>query len=239
MSPITQELQQQTQQQQQQQPPPPPPAHQLYPALHLYPVNNSFLPKQIALPPGDEHVIIGRQSDSMTVPGERNGYFDSKALDRRHAEVWEEDGKIFIRDVKSSNGTYINGERLSPEGVESDPFELRTDDILEFGIDIFEEDSQTIIHHKVAAKVHCVLGPEDLPLHALQNTTQDGLEQNSALGNAPGDPIKYPDSSSVPQNDSTQNPNAGRRPSMTSLAQSNPPDFRGVDASVSALQGDE
>lgn len=38
--------------------------------------------------------------------------------------------QIFIRDVKSSNGTFINGERLSVEGVESDQFELKTDDIV-------------------------------------------------------------------------------------------------------------
>lgn len=38
--------------------------------------------------------------------------------------------QIYIKDVKSSNGTFINGERLSAEGVESDPFELKTDDIV-------------------------------------------------------------------------------------------------------------
>lgn len=38
--------------------------------------------------------------------------------------------QIYIKDVKSSNGTFINGERLSPEGAESDPFELKTDDIV-------------------------------------------------------------------------------------------------------------
>ncbi|KAG8932074.1 hypothetical protein FRC02_001704 [Tulasnella sp. 418] len=181
---------QQQLQQQQQQPP-----HQLYPALHLYPLNDSFVPKQIALPPGGQHVKIGRQTNAKTVPGERNGYFDSKVLSRQHAEVWEEGGKIFIRDVKSSNGTFINGERLSQEGIESDPFELKTDDTVEFGIDIVGEDNKTIIHHKVAAKVICVLGPEDLqslPLHAshaFQNrraTIQGGLQQNSAQGNALG-----------------------------------------------------
>lgn len=36
--------------------------------------------------------------------------------------------QIFIKDVKSSNGTFINGERLSQEGVESEPFELKTGD---------------------------------------------------------------------------------------------------------------
>ena len=38
--------------------------------------------------------------------------------------------KIYIKDVKSSNGTFINGERLSPEGLESEPYELKTDDIV-------------------------------------------------------------------------------------------------------------
>ena len=38
--------------------------------------------------------------------------------------------QIFIKDVKSSNGTFINGERLSPEGLESEPFELKSDDIV-------------------------------------------------------------------------------------------------------------
>lgn len=36
--------------------------------------------------------------------------------------------QIFIRDVRSSNGTFINGERLSPEGVESDPVEIKNED---------------------------------------------------------------------------------------------------------------
>ena len=38
--------------------------------------------------------------------------------------------QIYIKDVKSSNGTFINGERLSPESVESEPFELKSDDIV-------------------------------------------------------------------------------------------------------------
>ncbi|EJD50126.1 hypothetical protein AURDEDRAFT_20516, partial [Auricularia subglabra TFB-10046 SS5] len=92
---------------------------------------------------------------------ERNGYFDTKVLSRQHAEVWEESGKIWIKDVKSSNGTFINSIRLSPEGVESEPFELHTDDIVEFGIDIVGEDNKTIIHHKVAARCTCILSPDD------------------------------------------------------------------------------
>jgi pSer/pThr/pTyr-binding forkhead associated (FHA) protein len=111
----------------------------------------------ISLVPSGTRVKIGRQTNAKTVPGERNGYFDSKVLSRQHAEVWEEGGKvrslvlciiyaskldrcmnvtffsalitqIFIKDVKSSNGTFVNGDRLSAEGVESDPWELKTED---------------------------------------------------------------------------------------------------------------
>ena len=38
--------------------------------------------------------------------------------------------QIFIKDVKSSNGTFINGERLSAEGVESEAFELKSEDVV-------------------------------------------------------------------------------------------------------------
>ncbi|KAG8872988.1 hypothetical protein FRB97_007135 [Tulasnella sp. 331] len=186
---LQQQMQQQHQQQQQQNIQPP---NAFFPSLHLYPLNESFVPKQIALAPQNGRVKIGRQTNAKTVPGERNGYFDSKVLSRQHAEIWEEGGKIYIKDVKSSNGTFINGERLSPEGVESEPFELKSDDTVEFGIDIVGEDNKTIIHHKVAAKVFCIFTPDDLqslPLHQgrrpgnMQNQLQTTNQlQNSALG---------------------------------------------------------
>src|SRR5882724_9983912 len=64
---------------------------QPFPALNLFPLNDSFIPKHIHL---NQRVKIGRQTNAKTVPGERNGYFDSKVLSRAHAEVWEENGKV-------------------------------------------------------------------------------------------------------------------------------------------------
>lgn len=64
------------------------------PALVLYPNNDSFLPKTISLVPSGTRVKIGRQTNQKTVPGQTNGYFDSKVLSRQHAEVWEEGGKV-------------------------------------------------------------------------------------------------------------------------------------------------
>ncbi|KAN0062776.1 hypothetical protein ACQY0O_004971 [Thecaphora frezii] len=135
----------------------------VYPALHLHPLNDTFAPKQISLaPPSAENKIkIGRQTNAKTVPNPSNGYFDSKVLSRMHAEVWCQDGKVYIKDVRSSNGTFINGERLSPEAQESDVFELHNEDMVEFGIDIVGDDSKTIIHHKVACRVYLVITAED------------------------------------------------------------------------------
>ncbi|KAL1959836.1 hypothetical protein VTO42DRAFT_981 [Malbranchea cinnamomea] len=122
--------------------------------LSLIPLNGTFEKKQITVPYFPEVLRIGRQTNGKTVPSPTNGYFDSKVLSRQHAEIWaDRSGKIWIRDVKSSNGTFINGQRLSPESRESDPHELREHDTLELGIDIISEDQKTIVHHKVSAKV--------------------------------------------------------------------------------------
>ncbi|KAH9918687.1 uncharacterized protein B0H18DRAFT_1086818 [Fomitopsis serialis] len=154
------------------------------PALYLYPLNDSFVPKHISLV-NNLRVKIGRQTNAKTVPAERNGFFDSKVLSRQHAEVWEEGGKIYIKDVKSSNGTFINGERLSPEGLESEPFELKSEDIVEFGIDIVGEDNKTIIHHKVAARVLCVFNDQDAQAAARAEAQQNPPSYGTVAGQAP------------------------------------------------------
>ncbi|KAI8603419.1 hypothetical protein EDD21DRAFT_369114 [Dissophora ornata] len=122
------------------------------PTLVLEPVNNGFATKSLDLPE-NTHVKIGRQTGVTTAPSAANGYFDSKVLSRIHAEVWSENSKVFIKDLKSSNGTFLNGKRLSPENVESEPFELNQNDHLEFGIDIMD-DSGSMLHEKVACKVY-------------------------------------------------------------------------------------
>ncbi|KAI1092959.1 hypothetical protein F5B19DRAFT_179975 [Rostrohypoxylon terebratum] len=124
------------------------------PVLYLLSLNGTFERKTISVPFSPETLRIGRQTNAKTVPTPVNGFFDSKVLSRQHAEIWaDRQGKIWIRDVKSSNGTFVNGTRLSQENRESEPHELQTSDHLELGIDIVSEDQKTVVHHKVAAKV--------------------------------------------------------------------------------------
>lgn len=122
--------------------------------LHLVPMNKTFDRKTISIPYSPDILRVGRQTNTKTVPSAFNAYFDSKVLSRQHAEIWaERDGKIWIRDVKSSNGTFVNGKRLSPENKDSEPHPLKEQDVLELGIDIVSEDQKTVVHHKVAARV--------------------------------------------------------------------------------------
>jgi hypothetical protein len=124
------------------------------PVLYLLSMNGTFERKTITVPYYPDSLRIGRQTNAKTVPTPSNGYFDSKVLSRQHAEIWaDRNGKVWIRDVKSSNGTFVNGARLSPENRDSEPHELQTQDHLELGIDIVSEDQKTVVHHKVAAKV--------------------------------------------------------------------------------------
>ncbi|CAI4219095.1 unnamed protein product [Parascedosporium putredinis] len=61
--------------------------------------------------------------------------FKSKVVSRRHCEFWFENGKWYIKDVKSSSGTFLNHIRLSPPGTESRPYAVNDGDIIQLGID--------------------------------------------------------------------------------------------------------
>ena len=44
--------------------------------------------------------------------------------------------QFYIKDTKSSNGTFVNENRLSPSGEESGLVELKSRDILQFGVNV-------------------------------------------------------------------------------------------------------
>ncbi|KAI7890808.1 uncharacterized protein EV154DRAFT_563942 [Mucor mucedo] len=76
---------------------------------------------------------IGRFSDRSIV-SERLS-FKSKVVSRNHAEIWTEQRKIFIRDIGSSSGTFLNRCRLSPPNHVSEPYELKDGDTIQLGVD--------------------------------------------------------------------------------------------------------
>ncbi|KAJ6460869.1 SMAD/FHA domain-containing protein, partial [Mycena vulgaris] len=138
-----------------------------FPALYLYPLNDSFfIPKQIALSTSGRRVQLGRKTRKSLPLDERHVYFDSSVVSRRHAEVWQEGNKIFVRDTHSANGTFVNGRRLSAEGRDSYPYELKTNDILEFGTDISGH-YDTIAHHRIVCRIVCVFTQVEVAMVAM------------------------------------------------------------------------
>ena len=71
----------------------------------------------------DQAVKVGR-SVARARPSPTNAIFDCKVLSRNHALLWYEQGKFYLQDTKSSNGTFVNNQRLSKGSEESLPREV-------------------------------------------------------------------------------------------------------------------
>ncbi|KAI1421424.1 SMAD/FHA domain-containing protein [Xylaria sp. FL1777] len=102
----------------------------------------SFTPVARTLPTGKETIKVGRYSERenhasipMNAPSAAPVGFKSKVVSRRHCEFWFEKGKWYIRDVKSSSGTFLNHIRLSAPATESKPYPINDGDIVQLGID--------------------------------------------------------------------------------------------------------
>ncbi|KAM7170762.1 sarcolemmal membrane-associated protein isoform 11-T12 [Macrochelys suwanniensis] len=123
----------------------------------------------------DEPVKIGR-SVARCRPAQNNATFDCKVLSRNHALVWfdHKTGKMkilitlkntlitsklvwcctfylgikfYLQDTKSSNGTFINSQRLSRGSEESPPCEILSGDIIQFGVDVTENTRKGKVTH--------------------------------------------------------------------------------------------
>ncbi len=55
---------------------------------------------------GDRPLVIGRSPDVDVVISDPN-------VSRRHAEIWRTTEGVAIRDLQSTNGTYVNGHRVT------------------------------------------------------------------------------------------------------------------------------
>ncbi|KAI8140801.1 SMAD/FHA domain-containing protein, partial [Fennellomyces sp. T-0311] len=70
--------------------------------------------------------------------------FRSKVVSRSHAELWVDDGKVYIRDTGSSSGTFVNRMRLPYGRNSSDSIrELFDGDIVQLGVD-YQNGSESI-----------------------------------------------------------------------------------------------
>ena len=79
--------------------------------LVLYILQGADRGKRFELP-GHEPQLIGRSSEALPIT--------DSTVSRRHAELTPDDGKWYLRDLESSNGTFVNGRRIE-QRVELSP----------------------------------------------------------------------------------------------------------------------
>jgi hypothetical protein len=108
-------------------------------------------------------VRVGRYSERDNVPDIPANMpsaaaigFKSKVVSRKHCELWCKDGNWYIKDVKSSSGTFLNHIRLSQPNVESKPFRIKDGDIIQLGIDF--RGGEEMIFRCVKIRVECNRG---------------------------------------------------------------------------------
>ena len=115
------------------------------------------------LPHEDCVIRVGRYSERdanpnppPNVPSSAPLGFKSKVVSRRHCEFWCSNGQWYIKDVKSSSGTFLNHIRLSQPSIESRPFPVNDGDVIQLGIDF--RGGEEMIFRCVKIRVECNRG---------------------------------------------------------------------------------
>jgi len=111
------------------------------PASGTFPfqVKTISLPSGIKIILGSTETISGSRQPAR-VPSSSNGWFPQKEtedttipsvsplpLSSSHAEIWCDNGKVYIRDLESAFGTFVNGLRISKS------ISLKTGDTISLG----------------------------------------------------------------------------------------------------------
>jgi len=112
------------------------------------------------LPHEDCVIRVGRYSERDGQPNPPSHLpsaapvgFKSKVVSRRHCEFWCSKGQWYIKDVKSSSGTFLNHIRLSQPSIESRPFPVNDGDVVQLGIDF--RGGEEMIFRCVKIRIEC------------------------------------------------------------------------------------
>ena len=116
---------------------------------------------------GDEPIFVGRSShnDIQTV---------DRFVSRTHLKIFKDGGKIFVKDLRSRNGTYVNGRKMVPDL----PFEIERGHVIIIGMTVVclsEEPTEDVVSFMRSikpAQIHRNNGggvSEDRPMTARNN----------------------------------------------------------------------
>ncbi|KAF9002500.1 hypothetical protein BDQ17DRAFT_531844 [Cyathus striatus] len=115
------------------------------------------------LSPLDSPLRIGRFTDrsglgisSALLASSNKVAFRSKVVSRSHAEISvSTEGKFYLKDTKSSSGTFLNHVRLSAANQESKNTQIKDGDVVQFGVD-YQGGAEEIYK---SVKVRIEIGP--------------------------------------------------------------------------------
>ncbi|VDL79980.1 unnamed protein product [Nippostrongylus brasiliensis] len=149
------------------------------PYVVLSPIAKShpFEERRVHVGSDEDPLKIGRAVARLKAAKD-NAIFDCKVLSRNHAVISYRNGAFFLRDTKSSNGTFVNNERLAVTGEESEAKQIFTGDIIQFGVEIVENTNK-VAHGCIYAMVQLF----DSNGHMVEAGTLNGGDPNGALAN--------------------------------------------------------
>lgn len=124
----------------------------------------------------------GRSVDHASAPLPDNAFFQNSILSRSHAKLSFAFGQVWIQDLGSSNGTFLNGVKLEPH---QESQLLCEDDILDFGHDIESDDEGDFLEDEYK-KVSCTVSIQFLS----DPTDQDNISSAEILKNTPSISIR-------------------------------------------------
>lgn len=109
-------------------------------------LNDTFKKKILTVPYFPDVRRLGRPAGVKIKPDSTNGYFDSRVLSRNHAAMYidPENGKLMLKDMGSSNGTYVNEVKIGTDAVE-----IKIGDIIYLGFNIQVDTN----HKQISAKI--------------------------------------------------------------------------------------
>ncbi|KAG5308541.1 SLMAP protein, partial [Pseudoatta argentina] len=137
--------------------------------------SHPFLERTLTL---EQPMKIGR-SVARARAATNNAIFDCKVLSRNHALLWYSSGKFYLQDTCSSNGTFVNNQRLSASGLESTPKEVCSGDIVQFGVDVVEN-TKKVTHGCIVATLKLYL-PDGKEAKASLSTSVSSPAGNVSL----------------------------------------------------------
>lgn len=148
--------------------------HQAEFYVTLVPLNDTFVRKHIHVPYFPDLCKLGRPTGLKVKPSVSNGYFDLRVLSRNHACLFIEPklGQLMIQDMGSSNGTYVNQEKIS-----SEPVPINIGDRVNLGFNIQVETSHKQIS-AVVEDINIVSNTPSVPvLEGMPKLTPDAISK--------------------------------------------------------------